>query len=88
MKVNPLIVFREDFEQTAVLFNPDDGQVMGLNQTGAFVWKRLEKNKNLLEIVAELKEACDGDCPDDVDADVLAFVADLKEKGFLLPDEA
>lgn len=87
MKVNPLIVFREDFEQTAVLFNPDDGQVVGLNQTGAFIWKRLEKNMNLLDVVAELKEACDGECPETVEADVLSFIADLKEKGFLLPDE-
>ena len=34
MKVNPEIILREEFDGSAFLFNPDDGQIFGLNQIG------------------------------------------------------
>ena len=42
MKINTDIVFREEFDGTGILFNPDTGDTYGLNHTAAFIWKSLE----------------------------------------------
>ena len=39
---NPLIVLREEFEDSAILYNPDSGSTFGLNPLGVFIWKRLD----------------------------------------------
>lgn len=81
MKVNPLIIFREDFENSAVLFNPEDGKILGLNRTGAFIWQALEKGMSEAEIVDALTEACSGKVPENISGDVHTFLARLKERG-------
>ena len=47
---NPEIVFRQEGEE-ALLFNPDTGGVMLLNETGAFVFKLLDGSHTLPQIV-------------------------------------
>lgn len=83
MKLNPLIVFREDFENSAVLFNPEDGKILGLNPTGAFIWRALEKNESRDEIIAGLRGACGDTAPAELEADVDAFLQQLRERAFL-----
>jgi hypothetical protein len=39
---NPLIVLREEFDDWAILFDPDTGNAFGLNPTGVFIWKLLD----------------------------------------------
>jgi SynChlorMet cassette protein ScmD len=39
---NPLIVLREEFDDWAILFDPDTGNAFGLNPTGVFIWKHLD----------------------------------------------
>jgi hypothetical protein len=38
---NPLIVLHEEFDDWAILLDPDRGNAFGLNPTGIFVWKLL-----------------------------------------------
>ena len=35
---NPLIVLREEFDDWAVLFNPDTGAAAGINSMGVAIW--------------------------------------------------
>ena len=58
--VKPQIVLREEFDDWAVLFNPDTGQAFGLNPTSIFVWKCLEKKLSLEEIEKQLPEHFSG----------------------------
>ena len=39
---NPLVVLREEFDDWAVLFDPDTGNAFGLSPVGVFVWKLLD----------------------------------------------
>ena len=44
---NPSIVFREEFDDWALLFDPDTGESYGVNPVGAFIWKELRGGKHL-----------------------------------------
>ncbi len=39
---NPSVVLREEFDDWAVLFDPDTGRGFGLNPTGVYLWKLLD----------------------------------------------
>ncbi len=84
MKLNPKIVFRDDFGDEAVLFTPDNGKVLGLNRTGCFIWHCLEKNMERAEILNALKEACGDTLPPDAEQDVDAFLEKLRDRNMLI----
>lgn len=78
---NPEIVFREEFDDWALLFDPDTGDAFGVNPTSAFIWKRLDGQHTNERIVEELRGVCD-DVPDEAPEHVKEFVDDLVERGF------
>ncbi|RPJ51839.1 MAG: SynChlorMet cassette protein ScmD, partial [Acidobacteria bacterium] len=39
---NPTVVLREEFDDWAVLFNPDTAAAVGTNPVGVAVWKRMD----------------------------------------------
>jgi len=51
LKTNPNIVLREEFDDWAVLFDPDTGKTCGLSPTGVFIWKQLDGTKNKDDIL-------------------------------------
>ncbi len=77
---NPDVVFSEEFDDWAILFDPDTGESFGLNPVSAFIWKQLDGKRSAGAIAASLREACD-DVPPDSAAHVAAFIAALVEKG-------
>lgn len=83
IKVNPSAVFREEFDNSAILFNPDNGDIFSLNGTGKVIWKALAAgSSDEAALLAKLAEAC-GPLPDSAANDVKEFVAALKAKGFV-----
>ena len=48
---NPLIVLREEFDDWAILFDPDSGDAFGLNPIGVHIWKRLDGNHAVKDIL-------------------------------------
>jgi len=77
---NPSIVLREEFDDCAVLFDPDTGNAFGLNPVGVFCWKRLDGNHTVEQIAVELRQLCD-DVPPEVEAHLEAFTAQLAGEG-------
>ncbi len=77
---NPLVILREEFDDWAILFDPDSGEGYGLNPVSVFVWKHLDGKHTVQEITNELRENCE-DVPDDAEASVKSFVEELLEKG-------
>ena len=78
---NPLIVLREEFDDWAVLFDPDTGEGYGLNPVCVFVWKRLDGRHTVQDVVTELRENNCKDMPEDAADRVKNFVEDLMERG-------
>ena len=80
--VNPTVVLREEFDDWAILFNPDTAKAVGTNPVGVAVWKLMDGRYSIDEIIAEIKDQF-ADVPDAANKDVTAFVKDLAERGFI-----
>ena len=84
MKINPSAVFREEFDNTAILFNPDNGDIFSLNATGKVIWQALAEGcTDEAAVLKKLAEVCDAPLPESAEADLKEFIAALKEKGFV-----
>jgi SynChlorMet cassette protein ScmD len=79
---NPTVVLREEFDDWAILFNPDTADAVGTNPVGVAVWKLMDGKRSLEKIVAEIKDQF-VDVPDAVPQDVAAFIKDLAKRGFI-----
>ena len=52
---NPLIILREEFDDWAVLFDPDTGCCFGLSPTGVFVWKLLDGEHSVDDLLEDIR---------------------------------
>ena len=77
---NPMLVLREEFDDWAVLFDPDTGDSFGLDPVSVFIWKRLDGSHSLEDIMEALRSECD-DAPEDAETYVKKFIDDIIEKG-------
>jgi SynChlorMet cassette protein ScmD len=80
--VNPVVVLREEFDDWAVLFNPDTADAMGTNPIGVAVWKRMDGKRSIEDIVSEIKDRFQ-DAPDASSKEIAVFINTLAEKGFV-----
>jgi SynChlorMet cassette protein ScmD len=77
---NPEIILREEFDDWAILFDPDTGNAFGLNPIGVLIWKRLDGRSELEAIVREIRGAADP-VPPDVEDHVRAFIENAVRLG-------
>jgi SynChlorMet cassette protein ScmD len=73
---NPEIVFREESDKWAILFNPDTGEAFALDQVSVFIWKRLSGQIYVKDIIKEMYDIFD-DIPDDVEQHCEEFISHL-----------
>ncbi len=86
MTANPLIVLREEFDDWALLFNPDTGNTFALNPLGVFIWKLLDGTQTIAEITQTIRETAE-DVPADVENQVEDFVRDIVRLGLAAGEE-
>lgn len=79
---NPLVVLREEFDDWAVLFNPDTARALGINPVGVAVWKGMDGKASLEEIVSGIKE-CFDEVSEKALEEITSFVNTLAEEGFV-----
>ncbi|HNQ29263.1 MAG: pyrroloquinoline quinone biosynthesis protein PqqD [Methanoregulaceae archaeon PtaB.Bin009] len=75
------IVLREEFDDWALLFDPDTGKVCGLNPVGVRVWKMIDGKRTVHDISMMVQDSYP-DAPDSVLEDVTAFITEITEKGY------
>jgi SynChlorMet cassette protein ScmD len=80
--VNPNIVLREEFDDWAVLFDPDTANAVGVNPVGVAIWKRLDGKHTLDQIAREIRETFT-DPTEKVEEDVAAFLQQLVDAGMI-----
>jgi hypothetical protein len=81
---NPDVSLREEESEGAILFNADTDALLIINPIGLIIWKFLKIHpRSSADIVSHLQETCDDVPPDQVEADVEKFIADLQGKGFI-----
>ncbi len=79
---NPIVVLREEFDDWAILFNPDTAAAVGINPVGVAVWKRMDGKRSLKEIVLEIKISFEA-APEAALEEITAFVDKLAEDGYV-----
>ena len=79
---NPCVVLRNEFEDWAVLINRDSAHAVGINHVGVVVWKLMDGQHSLDEIVAEAGRHF-VDPPDTACKQISAFIETLTERGFV-----
>ena len=78
---NPKILLREEFDDWAVLYDPDSGDAFGLNPVSVFIWKLLDGAHNDRDLLNRVLENCKN-VPEEVESDIKEFINDLVERGF------
>jgi SynChlorMet cassette protein ScmD len=78
---NPLLVLREEFDDWAILFDPDTGDGYGLNPVSVFIWKFLDGKHTLQDILKEIHESCE-DVPENAEQEIKDFIDELVRKGY------
>jgi len=76
---NPNIVFREEFDSWAILFNPNTGDTFGLNPVSFFIWKHLDGINDIKLILSKLLNECSG-VPNEAEIYIKKFINQLIEK--------
>jgi SynChlorMet cassette protein ScmD len=79
---NPIVVLRAEFDDWAVLFNPETAYAVGTNPVGVAVWQLMDGKKSIEDIVSEIKNSFE-DTPDATSKEIAAFVNKLAENGFV-----
>ena len=78
---NPLIVLREEFDDWAILFDPDTGSGFGLNPVGVFIWKLLDGSHTKDDILKKLKKDCEAVPDNEAETHIDEFIKDLVDRG-------
>lgn len=77
---NSLVVLREEFDDWAILFDPDSGDGFGLNPVSVFIWKRLDGRHTIQDILEELRGECEN-VPEDAEDHVKTFIQAIVQQG-------
>ena len=80
--VNPVVVLRKEFDDWAVLFNPDTAEAVGINPVGVAVWELLAEDSSMDGIVENIKKNFAG-VPGIAQEEIQTFIADLAKRGFI-----
>ena len=76
---NPAVVLREEFDNWGILFNPDNGNAVGINSLGAYIWKKLDGRK-VDDVIKSINKEF-SEVPDNVDKEVTSFIDGLVKYG-------
>jgi len=76
---NPTVVLREEFDNWAILFNPDTGNAIGINSLGTYIWKKID-GREIDDVIKSINKEF-SDVPEGVDQEVVSFIDGLVKYG-------
>ncbi len=79
---NPAALLKEGIDNWGVLVNLDTGGSIALNPTGISIWKAVDSQRNLKEIINTIRDQFP-DAPESMEGDVREIVEVLEEDGFV-----
>ncbi len=81
---NASIVFREESDSWALLYDPDTGEAFGLNPVGAMIWKHLDGWHGVDDLVGILRQELNA-VPVDVRDQVEEFLDRIEKRALAIP---
>ncbi len=82
IKINQMAVFREEFDDSSLLFDPVMGKAFFLNSVAAFIYKELCLERSFDEIEIEVRSKF-SNTPLDLKSDLEDFLKSLMDNGFV-----
>ena len=79
---NPDVIFREDFDDNAILFDSSTDKAFAINAMGALVWKALASKRTLKDITEIVRRDYEN-IPDNLEEDIKKFINQLIERGLV-----
>ena len=73
----------EIIEGQAVVIDPDGRELITLNDVGTMIWENLDGHRGVTELVDELLGNFDGVSRERFEADVVAYLDELREAGIV-----
>ena len=80
---NPEIVFRVEFDDWAILFDPDTGKTYGLDPVSVFIWKKLDGTNTVDDIFLALEKECKENVPEEAPQDIEEFIRELEKNSLI-----
>jgi SynChlorMet cassette protein ScmD len=77
---NPVAILREEFDDWAILYDPDTGHGFGLSPTGVFIWKLLDGGHTVDGLLEEIRGHA-VDVPEEAANHIWTFVDALVAEG-------
>ena len=78
-KANPIVSFKDEGSEGAVLYNPDLDKCVIVNAVGAAIWLYIEEPKTNEEIISMLKNKFSGVAVEKAREDLIQFFCNLEE---------
>ena len=75
----------EVIDGQAVVIDPDGRELVTLNDVGTMIWEHLDGQRGVTELVDELLGNFDGVSRKQFEADVIAYLDELREAGIVSP---
>lgn len=82
LTVNQMAVFREEFDNNSLLFDPVTGKAFYLNPVATFIWRQLCLERSFDEIETRIQSEFIN-IPADLKSDLDEFLRSLVDNGFL-----
>ncbi len=82
--INQPNVIGEIIDGEAVIINLDMGTYYSLQDSGAYIWRLLEQNASLHEIIVLLSRQYQGE-PNEIERAASIFLDDLQREGLIVP---
>lgn len=82
LKINQIVVFREEFDDSSLLFDPNTGKAFYLNHVATFIWQQLCLERSLNEIEIDIRSKF-LNAPLDIKSDINDFLRSLIDNGFV-----
>lgn len=83
LKSKPHIVLREEFDDWAILFDPDTGKTCGISPTGAFIWKQLNGSRTKDDILQIMFTSYGDNLPKEATNDYDEFIKQLLDNNLV-----
>jgi hypothetical protein len=81
-KRNSEVIWRKESPQTTLIFNPEDGNISTLNQTGSRIWELCDGEHTIEDVVNIIHEEC-GEPEHMIEEDAKGFLKELVNRKLL-----
>ncbi len=79
---NTDVVLRDEDDSGSLLYNPDTGQVLVINETGRFIWDLCKIGSTISKILEQFNNSYK-DLPESLQEDINNYLTIMTEGGFL-----